>query len=108
MKEKSRPNHIGKIGEKHLQKELGGKLTPGSRVGDLQVDDILVEKKSTEKRSISLKQDYLEKIDRIAFENRRTPALVIEFETTKQKYCSTQWAVIPLEFFKELLDLRKN
>jgi len=108
MKEKSRPNYIGKLGERHLQKQLGGKLTPGSRVGDLQYEDLLIEKKSTEKRSISLKQDYLEKIDRIAFENRRTPALVVEFETTKSNYCPTQWAVIPLDFLKELLELRKD
>ncbi len=103
---KSMPNHIGKVGEKHLQKNLGGKLTPGSRVGDLQFEDLLIEKKSTEKRSISVKKDYLDKIERLAFENRRIPALVIEFETTKRSYCPSQWAVIPLDLFKELIENR--
>ena len=104
----SMPNKIGKKGEKNLQKKLGGWLTPGSRGGDLKYEDTLIEKKSTEKNSISLKKDYLEKIDRIAFENRKTPVLVIEFEPLKNSYCSTQWAVLPLEFFKELMELKNN
>lgn len=106
---KSMPNHIGKVGEKHLQQELGGKLTPGSRVGDLQYEDeLLVEKKSTTAKSISLKQDYLIKIDRLAFENNRVPAVVIEFETLKKTICPSQWAVIPLHYLKELLELKDN
>ena len=103
------PNFIGKLGEKHLQKELGGKLTPGSRVGDLQYSDfLLIEKKSTVNKSISLKKDHLDKIECIAFENRRTPALVVEFETTKRSFRPSQWAVIPLDFLKELLELKEN
>lgn len=109
LSKKSMPNVIGKVGEKHLQKQLGGKLTPGSRVGDLQFgDSLLVEKKSTEGKSISLKQDYLRKIDRLAFENNRTPALVIEFDTLKKTICPDQWAVIPLHYLKELLELKNN
>ncbi len=102
----STPNKIGRVGEKHLQKQLGGKLTPGSRVGDLQYKDLLIEKKSTDKSSISLKQDYLVKIDRLAFENDRTPAVVVEFETLKKKICPAQWAVIPLSYLEELLEIR--
>ncbi len=102
----STPNKIGKIGEKHLQKQLGGTLTPGSRVGDLQYKDLLIEKKSTNNNSISLKQDYLTKIDRLAFENNRTPAVVVEFETLKKKICPHQWAIIPLSYLEELLETR--
>lgn len=107
--EKSISNHIGKVGEKHLQQQLGGKLTPGSRVGDLQYEDeLLVEKKSTVAKSISLKQDYLVKIDRIAFENDRVPAVVVEFETLKKTICPNQWAIVPLHYLKELLELKNN
>jgi len=108
MKNRATPNHIGKIGEKHLQQQLGGKLTPGSRVGDLQYEDLLVEKKSTQGKSISLKQDYLCKIDRLAFENDRVPAVVIEFETLKKKLCPEQWALIPLSYLKELIELKEK
>lgn len=108
MKNRSTPNYIGKVGEKHLQKDFGGKLTPGSRVGDLQYDELLVEKKSTKGKSISLKQDHLRKIDRLAFENDRVPALVVEFETLKKTICAEQWAVIPLHYLKELLELKTN
>jgi hypothetical protein len=104
----SMPNKIGKKGEKNLQKHLGGTLTPGSRCGDLKYEDTLIEKKSTEKSSISLKKDYLEKIDRIAFENGKVPILIVEFEVFKKSYCSTQWAILPLEFFKELMELKNN
>ncbi len=98
------PNHIGKIGENNLQKRLGGKLTPGSRVGDLQYEDLLIEKKSTAKNSIVLKKDQLVKIEQLAFENNRIPALVIEFEVLEKSFYDSQWALVKLDFLKELLE----
>lgn len=108
---RSEPNYIGKVGEKKVQKSLGGKLTPGSRGGDLRCGErakVLIEKKSTEKQSIILKKDYLEKIDRIAFGSNSQPVLVVEFEVLKRSACSSEWAVVPIEFFRELLELRNN
>lgn len=101
---RSMPNHIGKKGENNLQKELGGNLTPGSRVGDLQYKDLLVEKKTTAKNSITIKKDQLIKIEQLAFENNRIPALVIEFEVLEKSFYDGQWALIRLDTLKELLD----
>lgn len=101
----STPNKIGRRGEKNTQKSIGGKLTPGSRGGDLMLSNFLIEKKSTAGKSISIKQDYLEKISRIAFSGNKSPILVIEFQTLKKKMgCEDQWAFIPLSQLKELLE----
>lgn len=101
----SLPNKIGKVGEKKLQKKMGGKLTPGSRGGDLVYNQyVLVENKSTDKKSISLKKDYLDKIDRIAFEGGKHPVLVVGFEATSKNYGEREWAVVPLNFLIELLE----
>lgn len=108
VRSKHKPNLIGKKGEDNLQKTVGGLLTPGSRGGDLKCDDFLIEKKTTEKNSISVKKDYLEKIERIAFENNKIPALVIEFEALKRSFCPRQWAIVPIEILLEYLELKKN
>lgn len=105
----STPNKIGRKGEKNVQKSLGGVLTPGSRGGDLMVGkDILVEKKSTNKKSIVLKLDTLDKIDRIAFGSNRHPVLVVEFETEQHSFVNKEWAIVPLDLLKELLDLKNK
>lgn len=112
-------NEIGKRGEKRTSMVLGGTLTPGSGKGRMKGDVMhgyskegrsrergykrMIEKKSTQAKSIKVEQAWLEKLEKQAFDAGKEPVLVIEFET--MSFGSKQWGCVPLEKLREYFDL---
>jgi lysyl-tRNA synthetase class II len=105
--------------EKRVAKVLFGRLQPRSGAGDfmkadLLTEDFLVECKTTKARSYSLKLEDLMKIFSHAIEcGCRDPLFIVTFEnamkpTAYRKNSDSDWAVLPLETLKGLLDARKN
>lgn len=86
--------------EKRLARDFKGKVTPGSgnqdhSKGDVKMELALLEAKSTEKNSISLKKEWLEKIDDEAVgEGLRIPALGITFTNVKPG-TEKDWIILP-------------
>ena len=110
MFEKFTPNEIGKRGERNLQRRVGGLFTSGSgnkqMKGDLRHGpnlERMVEKKSTLSKSMKLELDWLEKLEKEAFDAGKEPVLVLEFET--MAVGSRQWALVPLDRLLELYEL---
>lgn len=72
--------------------------------GDLANADFHVEHKRTDKKSISIKKEWLDKIRAGAFKNCKDPALIITFENPSQPYVKPDdWICIPLETAIRLL-----
>lgn len=63
----------------------------------------MIEKKSTQYKSLKLEQSWLEKIEKQAFDAGKEPVLVIEFEV--MEFGSSQWAMVPLDKMKEYFEL---
>ncbi len=101
---------IGKTGrraEAKAAKRSGMRLTPasgaGSSKGDAQDDQWLVENKSTVKRSLGLRHEWLGKITREAAAKALTPALSIQFTTEDGKPVRNgAWVCIPESAWLEL------
>lgn len=103
---------IGKAGrksEKKLVKQLGGKARPASGAmdgakGDIDLDHILMECKSTINMSLVLKLGWLLKI---AYEARcvgKRPALSISFtHDDGEPVKDGQWVMVPLSVWEEHL-----
>lgn len=94
--------------EKRTAKELGGITIAGSgaflgKKGDIAAGDFLIEKKQTNKGSISITRDHLSKITREAHAVSRKPAMNYEFETIVAG-TENNWVLIPLSVFKELMN----
>ena len=104
--------NTGRKVERNLAKGLGGRLTPASGAshskGDLKVGAFLVESKATEQRSISMKLDWLQKIQAEATAVGREAALAVSFTTsTGTPVEHGEWVAIPLRLFKELLEAQE-
>ena len=102
----------GQKSEKKTAKRLGGRTRPGSGAvagakGDIFLSDYLVENKSTEHASISLKLAWLEKISVEAREEGKAPALSIQF-VDKQGNSKKRgrWVLIPEDEYKDILVLK--
>lgn len=84
--------------EKSAAKTLGGRTTVGSgnkgMKGDVWAGNLMVECKSTDKRSISLKLDWLEKLVREAFQKGREAVLLLRWDANTT-LPPGDWAVIP-------------
>lgn len=103
---------MSKRHEKQVAKSMGGIETIGSGAkgmkGDVWAGEegrrLMVENKATEKKSMSLKLRWLEKLVKEAFEAGREPVLAIRFDA--MKYGGRKdWAVLPLDRLEELLEL---
>jgi len=94
--------------EDRLAKKLGGRrqkasgAVPHSR-GDVRTVELLTEAKRTDKKSISIKVDYLAKITKEATAYNCIPAVAIAFENTPTMV-DKDWVMIPSSFLEELLD----
>lgn len=104
-----RQGRIGEAGRKaegHTAKRLGARLVRGSGSGwlkgDLFTKLVHVEAKSTQKKSISLKLEWLEKITRTAMEQGKQPAVTITFTTGdgRPKF-SGKWVLVPEAWLHE-------
>jgi hypothetical protein len=99
----------GRRSEKRLANRLGGKLIPASgstrAKGDMVLGDFLIEAKATSRDSLSLKHDWLAKIDREALATGRKPALAVSFvRPDGTQIRGGTWIAIPEDVFKELID----
>jgi Holliday junction resolvase len=93
--------------EKRLAKRTNSRRVPGSGAsvnakGDVRGKDYLIEAKSTEKLSLSIKMKWLEKITKEAKEIARKPMLAITFKDMPL-LVDKDWVMIPLSDFKELV-----
>lgn len=98
--------------EVRLAKKLGGKRQKGSgsqphNKGDVRCIDLLAEAKRTDKKSISIKVQYLEKIVKESLAYDCVPAVAIAFEDVP-KLVPKDWVLVPAEFLRELLDLYRG
>jgi hypothetical protein len=76
--------HVGRKAEAKTAKRQRGQLTRASGAmehgkGDIVLDDFLCENKSTQAGSLSISQDWLAKISREALEQKKKPALTVQF-----------------------------
>ena len=100
---------VGRLAEQKAAKRLGGKLRPASGAtdgakGDYTVGDFLVENKSTQSASLSLKQDWLLKIYYEALELGKIPALSLAFTNVNgESGRNSRWVCVPEHVFKELV-----
>lgn len=86
--------------EKLVAKTLSGKMTKGSKRGDVKTGGWLVECKTTNKESIGIKKEWLEKICRQANARGKKPALVIGFGTDVFGG-DRDWMLIPISVAKK-------
>ena len=98
----------GQKSEKKTAKRIGGQARAGSgsidgHKGDITLPEFLVENKSTEHRSLSLKLDWLEKIDRESREEGKSPAVTIQFvDKNGNSVKRGRWVLLPEDEFREL------
>lgn len=93
--------------EKSVAKKLNGITTPNSGAtqfakGDLKLDDFLVEckTKTTHSDSISIKKEWLEKVDKESlFMGKPYSALIFNFGPDEKNY-----VIIDENLFKDLID----
>jgi len=94
------------VQEKRIAKELDGKTQPGSGAfenykGDVKTQDYLMEAKRTDKNSITVKAEWLAKIDHEAINAGKKPALVIEIGGMNG-FTENEWVAVPMSEFKKL------
>lgn len=100
----------GRRAEKKTAQRLGGRQTAASGAldadkGDFSVQDWLVENKSTQNASLSLKLEWLQKISREAMPNGKVPALAVQFTNADGTPARAgSWVMVPEHVFKERLD----
>lgn len=91
------------------QRQIASGAFPGHR-GDVRCDELLVECKRTDKKSISITIAYLEKISREASEYGCSPAVSISFDGIKPKFrggpfmVDQDWVLVPAKFLAGLLE----
>lgn len=102
--------HAGREAEAKLAKRMKGELQMGSgnkegAKGDVVLDDVLIENKSTTNDSFVLQLEYLLKIYQEALELNKRPALAVQFTTmTGLSAKRGRWVLVPEEHFREMLD----
>ena len=92
--------------EKSLSKKLNGRLTVNSGAtsvfdkADVATEDFLIECKTTDKKSFSLKKDILKKVEKEANFKNKIPLLEVEIGHDKYIVCkeSDFFAIIKDEF----------
>lgn len=92
--------------EKDAAKRYGGRTTSGSGnkrdKGDVSIyAGVRLEAKRTDKNSISVKKEWLQKISEEAFAERQRPAVEIEIQ-------DEQWVLIPELEFRNYIEYLKQ
>lgn len=98
--------HQSKEQEKRVASQTGAKLQPGSgsffgAKGDLTSEAFLIECKTTDNQSISLKRGYLDKISAQAFAVGKEPAMVLSMAGNFSGY-DVDWMLVPLRLFERI------
>ena len=98
----------GQRAEKKAAKRLGGRQTPGSgskdhSKGDIVLTQFLVENKTTNGESLSVKLSWLRKISAEAIGRTKEPALAFQFVNGQgQPSADGAWVAIPERLFREV------
>lgn len=95
--------------ESRVASTMGGRVQKGSGAvrlykGDIKTPELLIEAKRTDKGSLSVKREWLEKISKEAESYGKVPALSIEF-ADMPKLVEKDWVAIPASFLKRLMDV---
>jgi hypothetical protein len=99
----------GRASEKRLNRQLGGKARPASGAmegakGDIDLESILLEAKSTVKDGMRVQLDWLAKISREARSEGKKPAVTLSFSHPNgQPRVDGQWVLVPLHYWNEKL-----
>lgn len=112
---KPRPGDLGDSNisdkqERRVAKRTGGRRQPGSgsqahSKGDVKagkIDPILIECKTTNKKSIRVEKKWLVKITREASAQQRDPVLVASFPEMPSDV-DRDWGIIPMQLLTALL-----
>lgn len=107
--------------EERIAKKLGGyrlrvsggahwsKYDKTTEDGDIATPELHIEHKRTDKKSLSIKREWLDKVKEGARKFSKTPALVITFEDPHKPYNNPEdWIVLPLEVVERLLKIDKQ
>lgn len=100
----------GRRAEKKTAKRMKGRLTPASGAmvgakGDFALPKFLVENKSTNNASLSLKLEWLEKISKEAVCVGKEALLTIQFvKANGEPVNFGKWALIPESVLNEILE----
>lgn len=91
--------------EQNIARKLRGQRQPFSgglywRKGDIKTEELLVDVKSTEGKSISVSIEMLEKISNESQLYGKEPALVLCFNNMKH-LLDKEWIVLPLRLFEK-------
>lgn len=84
------------------RQQIGSGNTPFYK-GDVVASDFLIEAKHTNKKSLSIKQEWLEKIHREAFTAEKHPALAIEFGGMPA-HVPRDWILVPKHVMEQFDD----
>jgi hypothetical protein len=105
-------NSHGLKAEKRLAKRAGGRSRPGSGAiagakGDIVFPDFLMEVKSTVHGSMSIKQEWLRKIQKEALTCGKSPALTIQFVDVfgRTGIVESSWVMMTESQFLEFRDI---
>lgn len=98
--------------ESRVAKSLGGRRQTGSgafpgKKGDVRSVELLGECKRTDKKSISVTLEYLEKITKEASYYNKIPCVAIEIESPP-KFVNKDWVLVPAGFLNELLEVYRG
>jgi hypothetical protein len=103
---------MGTVAEKRTGRSFDARLTVGSGAfrqksdGEFTKGDqgFRFENKATEKKSMSLKREWLEKISREAHGNQQIPMLTLQFMDGEHLRPYGAWVCLPEVEFKQLLE----
>lgn len=99
----------GRKAEAKAGKRINARVNIGSGAidglkGDLTTNDFLIESKSTQKASLSIKHKWLQKIQKEALGVNKDPALLIQFTTSTGDIIKDgSWVMITENHWKQLM-----
>ena len=112
--------HTGQLGdsdisdkqERRVARRTGGRRQPGSgsqehSKGDVKTDPILIECKTTNKKSIRVEKNWLVKISREASAQQRDPVLVASFPEMPSDV-DRDWGIMPMRLLTALIAKAKE
>lgn len=100
--------------ERRIGQKMGGRRLPGSggkqwsasdkntHRGDVQTPVLLIEHKRTDKQSMAVKKEWLDKVRAGAERVMRDPALILTFEHDGKV---DDWIMLPLDVARRLLGI---
>lgn len=109
-KKKRRKKSIAQ--ENRIAGSVGGRrqkasgALPGAK-GDVRGVELLAECKRTDKKSISITIEYLQKITQEASFYNKIPCVAIEIESPP-KFVNKDWILLPAGFVNELLEVYRG